>query len=169
MTRLKTILMSGLCLAMVTLAPPAFANKAVNCEFTDISGKVLRLSDFSGKWVLVSFWAPWCPQCIAEIPTLNELNASGDVTVIAVGLDYGADASVVKTFAEKHKFSVTGLVAGGARRDANSPFRQVGPVDFFPTSYMYAPNGDIVMFIPGMVKPAKLKAFIKGWESKKPK
>jgi hypothetical protein len=34
---------------------------------------------------------------------------------------------------------------------------------------MYAPNGDIVMFIPGMVKPAKLKAFIKGWESKKPK
>jgi len=141
------------------LALPAHAEKAVDFQFTDVTGKPLRLSDFKGKWVLVNFWAPWCPLCWAEVPTLNNLNKRGDFVVIGVGLDYGPDENSVSDTAKRHDFEVT-IVAGGARRDSNSPYRQIGPVDFFPTSYLYDPTGEIVMFVPGQIRESKLRAFM---------
>lgn len=163
---LKSLLLA---LALVlAAAQPALAGKAVDFQFTDVAGKALRLSDYRGKWVLVNFWAPWCPLCWAETGTLNALNKRGDFVVIGIGLDYGPDAGEVARSANKHDFDVA-IVAGGQRRDADSPFRQVGPVDFFPTSYLYAPDGEIVMFIPGQVREGKLKAFMEDWRSKQGK
>lgn len=140
--------------------------KAINFEFVDVNGKTLMLSDFKGKWVLVNFWAPWCPLCWVEVPTLNELNKRKDFVVIGVGLDYGPDESVVKDTANRHSIEFHAVVAGGARRNPDSPFRQVGPVDFYPTSYIYDPNGEIVMFIPGQVRMNKILAFMDEYKAK---
>lgn len=153
---------------MLAIAGPgaAHAAKAINFQFTDIHGKTVRLSDFKGKWVLVNFWAPWCPLCWVEVPALNELNKRKDFVVIGVGLDYGPDESVVKDSAASHSLEFHAIVAGGARRNPDSPFRQVGPVDFYPTSYVYDPNGEIVMFIPGQVKMNKVLAFMEDYKAK---
>lgn len=160
-------LMMGLAAFMTA---PAHANseptKAINFEFTDVNGKNLKLSDFKGKWVLVNFWAPWCPLCWVEVPTLNELNKRKDFVVIGVGLDYGPDENVVKDTANRHSIEFHAVVAGGARRNQDSPFRQVGPVDFYPTSYIYDPNGEIVMFIPGQVRMNKILAFMDEYKAK---
>lgn len=152
----------------VFLSPPAFAEKAIDFQFTDVTGKQLRLSDYKGKWVLVNFWAPWCPLCWAETQTLNTLNKRKDFVVIGVGLDYGPDENTVQDTAKRHDFEVT-IVAGGSRRDTNSPYRQVGPVDFFPTSYIYDPAGEIVMFVPGQVREGKLKSFMEDWNRERTK
>jgi thiol-disulfide isomerase/thioredoxin len=146
----------------------AWAAKAIDFEFTDIDGKPVRLVDYRGKWVLVNFWAPWCPLCWAEVPTLNKLHQRKDFVVIGVGLDYGPDAGMVSSTARKHGFEVS-IVAGGSRRDTSSPYRQVGPVDFFPTSYLYDPSGEIVMFVPGQVRESKLRAFMEDWKREKAK
>ena len=37
----------------------------------------LRLSDYKGKLVLLSFWASWCPPCRAEHPVLLDMQAAG--------------------------------------------------------------------------------------------
>jgi thiol-disulfide isomerase/thioredoxin len=140
--------------------------KAINFQFTDIGGKVVQLSDFKGKWVLVNFWAPWCPLCWVEVPILNELNKRHDFVVIGVGLDYGPDEGVVRETAKRHNLDFHAVVAGGARRNPDSPFRQVGPVDFYPTSYIYDPNGEIVMFIPGQVRMNRIVAFIDDYKKK---
>jgi thiol-disulfide isomerase/thioredoxin len=140
--------------------------KAINFRFTDVTGKSIQLSDFKGKWVLVNFWAPWCPLCWVEVPTLNELNKRQDFVVIGVGLDYGPDESVVRDTASRHNLEFHAVVAGGARRNQDSPFRQVGPVDFYPTSYIYDPNGEIVMFIPGQVRMNRIVAFIDEYAKK---
>ncbi len=145
------------------LSPPALAEKAIDFQFTDVSGKALHLSDYRGKWVLVNFSAPWCPLCRAEVPTLNELDTRNDVVVIGISLDYGPDASVIKVSANSHELNVTAIIAGGSRRDPNSAFRQVGPVDFYPTSYLYDPNGEIAMFIPGSLKQDKLLTYMQKW------
>lgn len=164
MSRLNRYLLT----LLLVLAPVAAAQagKAIDFLFIDVSGKQVQLSDFKGKWVLVNFWAPWCPLCWAEVPLLNELNRRGDFAVIGIGLDYGPDEGVVKETAAKHDFVVASIVPGGSRRDPGSPFRQVGPVDFYPTSYLYAPDGEIVMYIPGLVKRDKLLAFMKDWQRK---
>ena len=145
-----------------SIAVPAMAepSKAINFQLTDINGKTIRLADFKGKWLLVNFWAPWCPLCWVEVPTLNELNKRKDFAVIGIGLDYGPDESVVRESATRHNLEFDAIVAGGSRRNADSPFRQVGPVDFYPTSYLYDPSGEIVMFIPGQVRVSKIQAFI---------
>ncbi len=144
----------------------AESSKAINFQFTDINGKSIRLSDFRGKWVLVNFWAPWCPLCWAEVPALNELNKRKDFVVIGIGLDYGPEEGVVRDVASRHNLDFHAIVAGGARRNPDSPFRQVGPVDFYPTSYLYDPNGEIVMFIPGQVKLQNIHAFVASWNKK---
>lgn len=143
------------------------ATKAINFQFTDISGKQVQLSDFRGKWVLVNFWAPWCPLCWVEVPALNDMNKRSDFVVIGIGLDYGPDENIVRDAAQRHNMDFHAVVAGGARRNPDSPFRQVGPVDFYPTSYLYDPNGEIVMFIPGQVKISKIMAFMDSWNAKK--
>ncbi len=156
-------------IGLLTSAPvqaQAEPAKAINFQFTDINGRTIRLSDFQGKWVLVNFWAPWCPLCWAEVPTLNELNKRKDFVVIGIGLDYGPDDAVVRDTAARHNLDFHAIIAGGSRRNPDSPFRQVGPVDFYPTSYLYDPNGEIVMFIPGQVKLQNIQNFMRSWHAK---
>jgi len=162
-----------LCAIVLSLSTMLYATgaqaeaKAIDFQFTDINGKQVQLSEFRGKWVLVNFWAPWCPLCWVEVPALNELNKRQDFVVIGISLDYGPDANVVREAAQSHNLDFHAIIAGGTRRNPDSPFRQVGPVDFYPTSYVYDPNGEIVMFIPGQVKIDKVLGFVDAWTAKK--
>lgn len=88
MRKRLTAFLAGLAL-LLPMAAQADEPKAINFQFTDVEGRAFQLSDFKGKWVLVNFWAPWCPLCWVEVPTLNELNKRKDFVVIGVGLDYG--------------------------------------------------------------------------------
>jgi len=167
MRKMLLLLLAGLAFSMSPLGHAEESTKAINFQFTDINGKSIQLSDLKGQWVLVNFWAPWCPLCWVEVPALNDMNKRKDFVVIGIGLDYGPDESIVRDAAERHDMAFHAIVAGGARRNPDSPFRQVGPVDFYPTSYLYDPNGEIVMFIPGQVKTSKVLAFMDAWGPKK--
>jgi len=139
--------------------------KAIPFQFVDVDGRAVRLEDFRGKWVLVNFWAHWCPLCRIGVPTLNQLNGRDDLVVIGISLDYGNDVDKVREAVESHGLHYQAQVAGGNRRDPNSPYRQVGPVDYFPTSYLYDPTGEIVMFIPGQLRKSQVLAFMDKWRA----
>lgn len=147
---------------MAMIGQQAWAAKAINFELTDSKGKIHRLSDYKGKWVLVNFWAPWCPRCWMEFPLLNDMDARNDVVVLGVAMDYGTDQASVHSYANRYSVRYPNILAG-SRRDQNSPAHQIGPVDFYPTSYLYAPDGELVMFIPGIVSKNKLSAFMDGY------
>jgi thiol-disulfide isomerase/thioredoxin len=146
---------------------PAWAGKAINFSLTDTKGKVHRLSDFKGKWVLVNFWAPWCPRCRMEFPLLNDLDSRKDVVVLGVVMDYGIDEASAHTAIARNNLRYPQALAGN-RKDPNSPAHQVGPVDFYPTSYLYAPDGELVMFIPGVVSENRLTAFMHTYAQENP-
>ncbi len=65
-------------------------------EFTlsDQTGKELRLSSLKGKPLLINLWATWCAPCIAELPMLEKLAASGKVRVLTVSQDMGQPGKV---------------------------------------------------------------------------
>ena len=42
---------------------------------TGPDGEAIHLADFKGKYVLVDFWATWCPPCVAEAPALKDLRS----------------------------------------------------------------------------------------------
>lgn len=159
---------STFCFALIAgFASQAHAAKAVNFNFTDSKGKTIQLSDYRGKWVLVNFWAPWCPRCKMEFPELNDLDARSDFVVIGVAMDYGIDEAAVHATAQRFNLRFPQVI-GGNRRDPNSPALQVGPVDYYPTSYLYAPDGEIVMFVPGIISKHKIIAFTEQYTQANP-
>ncbi|SMC87414.1 TlpA family protein disulfide reductase [Pedobacter nyackensis] len=65
--------------------------KGANFSFPDQDGKMVSLSDFKGKVVLVDVWATYCGPCKALIPALNQLEAElhdrKDLVFIGVAQD----------------------------------------------------------------------------------
>jgi len=159
--RICLVLLLGLA---AVLQPSLAVGGAQTVVLTDIDGRTIRLSDYRGKWVLVNFWAYWCALCWPEMPALSRLNQLPDVVVIGISMDYGQDEAKARNAIGRHGLAFEAHVMGGSRRDPNAPFRQVGPVDFFPTSYLYAPDGEIVMFMPGQINFKKMESFMTAWQ-----
>ncbi len=74
----------------------------VDTPFKDPNGNVVRLSDFTGKPVLVNIWATWCAPCVVEMPMLDELAAreKDRLQVLVVSQDIQGPEKVDPFFAE---------------------------------------------------------------------
>jgi thiol-disulfide isomerase/thioredoxin len=81
--------------AAVTLASAAPVSilrqelKAPQFALKDLNGRIVRLSDYKGKVVLINFWATWCPPCRAEMPDLVRLQREhGKEGLQIIGITY---------------------------------------------------------------------------------
>ena len=46
------------------------------------------MENLKGKWVVINYWADWCPPCLKEMPELvNFANANPDINVYAFNYD----------------------------------------------------------------------------------
>ena len=124
--------------------------------FRDMQGQAQRLSDYRGKWVLVNFWATWCPPCLEEVPdlvALHEAHKKTDLVVIGVALDSSRE-SVVEFVAKRH---VSYPVVMGDYELAE----QVGEVNALPTSYLFDPSGKLLSYQEGMLTRESVESYIK--------
>ena len=68
---------------------------ATDFELPTLDDESLALTDFLGRFVLINFWATWCPPCVRELPSFNQLQAQFDedtLTILAISSDEeGAD------------------------------------------------------------------------------
>lgn len=64
-----------------------------------IDGDTVQLADFSGKPVVLNFWATWCPPCRREMPLLNTAHLQfADQGLVVLGLAVNEPASAVQLF-----------------------------------------------------------------------
>lgn len=87
-------------------------DKAPGFSLQALDGRIISLADFKGKVVLVHFWATWCPPCVEEMPTLEQLSRSlraGDFEILAVSVDEGG-AGTVAAFMQKNGLSIPVLL-----------------------------------------------------------
>ena len=71
---------------------------------TDINGKPVVRTDFTGKVTVINFWATWCPPCVAEIPSLNRLQESmQDYPFELISINYAEDRKTVADFMARVK------------------------------------------------------------------
>jgi thiol-disulfide isomerase/thioredoxin len=133
----------------------SFSAQAHAFTFIDSSGKKLTLSAYKGKWVLINFWATWCPPCLKEIPDLVSLYESRkDVMVIGIAMDY-RDPKTVMKFVDSLSISYP-IVLGDKRIAA-----QIGPVSMLPTTYLFDPQGKPAAYKVGLVSRADLEEFMR--------
>ncbi len=79
-----------------------------NIAFADSKGNKLSLGDLKGKVVFINFWATWCPPCIAEMPSINNLykryRDKSKITFIMVDVDANFQKS--KSFMDKNNYDL---------------------------------------------------------------
>jgi len=122
----------------------------------DKDGAHYTLSGMHGKWILVNFWAPWCPPCLQEMPDLDTLQQRHkDLQVIGVAVMYGSRQKVMEVV---KKLSVSYPIVFGTEDTAGD----FGGIAGLPTSFLYSPSGKLVEHIAGPVTQADIERKILG-------
>lgn len=148
---LRFVLMVCLC----CLSPLASA-ESVDFELEGLDGKTYRLSDFRGKWVLVNYWATWCPPCREELPELEVFHANHkdkDAVVLGVAMERISKERLQK-FVDDQFLSYPILMMMPAATT------ELGRVPGLPTSYLINPQGELAARQVGPVTLEDLEAFI---------
>ena len=76
----------------------------VSWELLSETNEHFDLKDANGKVVLINFWATWCPPCIAEMPSLQELYNDYDDKVVFLFVT-NEDFETVQKFKAKKEFN----------------------------------------------------------------
>jgi cytochrome c biogenesis protein CcmG, thiol:disulfide interchange protein DsbE len=81
----------GACTALKPDPLPSFLQSATpDFQLPDAGGRTVSLSGQHGHPVLLNFWATWCPPCVDEVPSLEDLARKLDGTdlrLLAVSVD----------------------------------------------------------------------------------
>lgn len=131
---------------MKKLAFHADPQDVSSVPFSDPDGQEHSLAEFSGKYVLVNFWATWCAPCRKEMPSLDALQKQlgGDhfqVVTIAVGRN---PVPAVDSF-----FEEAGVTALPKYRDPKQKFAREMGVLGLPISVVLDPDGKEIARLRG--------------------
>ena len=89
-------------------------------------GRTLSNADIAGRFVVLNFWAPWCPPCVREMPEIDRFarsEAGRNALVIGLAID---EQPAVEKFLAAHPVSFPISILGYAglawpRRLGNDP------------------------------------------------
>jgi thiol-disulfide isomerase/thioredoxin len=133
------------------VAAPAMA--APDFELPDLKGRIHRLTDYRGQWVVVNYWATWCPPCLQEMPELmwfHEQYADQGVTVLGLDLE-DIDVETLSDFVAGLSVEYPILLAG------ITPPEDMPAILGLPMTFVISPEGEIMNRHLGPVTAAMLE------------
>ena len=124
-----------------------------NFEFSlpDLKGNIVTSSDkmFDWKVIFVTLWGTWCPPCISEIPTLNELQHQFDdslMVVLAIAFEYEENDTLrreqLSNFVNKKNIDYL-VLDGGVPKNFETVLPTVKNASGLPIEIIINKNGEI--------------------------
>lgn len=102
------------------------------------------LAEYSGKWVVLNFWATWCAPCRREMPSLDRLQAAmPEIAVVPVATGRNAVEGIKRFFDEAEVKSLPIL------RDPQSDLAHAMGVMGLPVTVILNPEGQEVARLIG--------------------
>lgn len=145
------------------LQPGAVNPEAVSMLFaqrySDSSGTVQPLSDWRGKFLVVNFWATWCPPCVQEMPHLQEVRdefVDQNVEVLGLGID---SAENIARFQQQYSIRFPLYVSGADGVEMTQAFGNAARV--LPYTVLITPNGTVAQRKAGQISPDELRGWFK--------
>jgi thiol-disulfide isomerase/thioredoxin len=140
---------SALKMMKADLAKKMINEAAAPFELKDLEGKTVKLSDYTGKVVILDFWATWCGPCLGSFPGMKQLveeyQKQPDVAFVFVNCwqDEDNKEQVVKEFLEKNQYPFYVLM------DTTNKVTSDYGVSGIPTKFIIDPKGKIKFKVIG--------------------
>lgn len=119
--------------------PVLEGRRAPDFVLPDLSGKMVKLSDYRGKVVFLNFWATWCKPCEEEMPSMSvmyERLKKQNFEILALSVDTeGPD--VVESFAKKYELKFPIL------HDRKGKTKEIYKTTGVPETFIIDQNGII--------------------------
>jgi len=110
----------------------------------DLEGKSISLDSYSGKIILLHFWATWCKNCSKEMASLQKVQQEfKDFIVLTINIDRNGDKELIRQFMEYHKSSLPVLL------DTRNQVRKLYEITGVPTTYIIGKQGKFIGKIIG--------------------
>jgi thiol-disulfide isomerase/thioredoxin len=120
-------------------------DQVADFAFTDFGGKQHRLSDYSGRYMLLDFWATWCGPCVKEVPVLKkaaELYQNRGLLILGMNSDEKIEKA--REFLEKNRVPWLQSAPQSTKKIVDG---ELG-VKWYPTMILLDPQRRIV-FVSG--------------------
>lgn len=127
---------------MEAAKPVSVGHKAPEFTAQGIDGKQVKLSDYKGKYVMLDFWASWCPPCRQENPNVVKQYAafkSKGFNILGISLD--TDKKDWQKAINDDNLTWT-HVSDLQRFDG--PTERLYRIEAIPTNFIIDPQGNIV-------------------------
>lgn len=137
---------------------PLLGKLAPELTGTTSTGESVDLDAFRGEWVLLNFFATWCPPCVLEHPELVQLSKDDGGSLQVVSVVSGDSAANVQAFFDENGGNWPVLVNDTGASGLDYGLKKL------PESYLIAPDGTVVVKFAGGIT-AKDREGKKGIES----
>lgn len=129
-------------------------DKAPETVIPKLDGTPWSVKDLRGKYIVLQFWATWCPDCVAEMPKMAEAYKKyASDRVRFVGVSFDTDREKLENYLKDN--GIEWLQVSDLKKKKESPVAEAFQIKWIPAFYLIDPIGRVVL---GTVIPEKIFA-----------
>ncbi len=148
-------------IVLLALVAQSAMVQAIDMPLKKADGTLDNLNDFKGNWVVVNYWATWCPPCLAEMPDLQAFHdkyVGKGAMVIGINAENLAQDQL-DDFLDSYFITYPTYIGTLTQHS------ELGAVPGLPTTFLVSPEGNVEARQVGSITSEMIESFINNWSA----